>query len=165
VLPSRWQAEYYANAFLGGRPALVRHDDQVNFDWGEGSPGEGVPADAFSARWTGELWLPAGKYQYWLTADDGARLSIDGQVVLDGWELPPGQFASTEIYLPEGVHSFQVIYYELVLTARIQLGGEVVSSLTSGSDPDGFWLGSKLGRGPGRDEFGIYHKPCYNARP
>jgi len=72
-LPDQWQGEYFANPVFQGPPALVRQDAVVNFDWGEGSPGEGIPADGFSVRWTGEQWVSAGEYAYLLLADDGAR--------------------------------------------------------------------------------------------
>jgi hypothetical protein len=45
-----WWADYYANRSLSGSPVLSRYDDDIDFDWGEGSPGSDVPADNFSAR-------------------------------------------------------------------------------------------------------------------
>src|SRR5690242_2859629 len=32
-----------------------RTDATVNYVWGTGSPGAGVPAEGFSARWTGQV--------------------------------------------------------------------------------------------------------------
>jgi alpha-L-fucosidase len=62
------RAEYFANPELAGAPVLTRTDPRVWFEaapdlkgglipatWGEGSPAEGIPADQFSVRWTGEI--------------------------------------------------------------------------------------------------------------
>ena len=47
-----WYAEYYPNRDLAGGPALTRYEGSLNFDWGHGSPGPGIPNDNFSARFT-----------------------------------------------------------------------------------------------------------------
>jgi hypothetical protein len=125
ALPGVWQGEYFANTLLQGPPVVVRQDGQVYFDWGAGSPADGVPADGFSARWTGELWMPAGGYYYSLRVDDGARLWIDGILVLDAWQPVPGRLHRATILLAEGVHTFRVEYYEVALNALIQLEGQV----------------------------------------
>ena len=58
------KAEYFANKSLAGAPVVTRIDKDVNFDFGMESPAPGIPADDFSARWTGKL-VPAmsGKYR------------------------------------------------------------------------------------------------------
>ena len=49
-----------------------------------------MPADNFSARWTKSLTVDeAGAYKFTVTGDDGVRLYIDGQKVLDKW-IPQG---------------------------------------------------------------------------
>ena len=49
-------------------------------------PAEGVPAEDFSARWTGWLLVPtSGHYVLYLDVDDGVRLWLDGRQVLDEW--------------------------------------------------------------------------------
>ena len=50
--PEPFAAEYFDNSTLSGAPVLTRSDDAIDFDWGEGAPGPGVPSDRFSARWT-----------------------------------------------------------------------------------------------------------------
>jgi mannan endo-1,4-beta-mannosidase len=124
LLPDRWRAQYFDNPLLTGDPVLVREDAAIQFDWGEGSPGPGVPADGFSARWTGEVWLPSGGYRYLVTADDGARVLIDGQPVLLAWPALPGQTYQIWINLLEGTHVFQVEYFEGTGVASIHLWAE-----------------------------------------
>ena len=72
-----------ARVALSGTPALVRNDAAINFTWGAGSPGTGVPADGFSARWTAYAAFTGGNYTFTLTADDGARtvIIIEGPLI------------------------------------------------------------------------------------
>ncbi len=43
---------------LEAASALTRIDRRIQFNWANGSPGKGVPADKFSVRWTGAVRLP-----------------------------------------------------------------------------------------------------------
>ncbi len=62
------KAEYFANADFSGAPVLTRTDKQIDFDWNGASPAAGVPAKAFSVRWTGKIVPPAaGDYTFSLT--------------------------------------------------------------------------------------------------
>ena len=45
--------EYFTNMDLEGTPTVVRRDGGVNFAWNSGSPAAGIPANNWSARWTG----------------------------------------------------------------------------------------------------------------
>lgn len=123
VLPQTWWGEYFANPSLEGPPVLQRQDGEILFHWGNGSPDPSVPADGFSARWTADLWLPAGDYIYSLMADDGARFWIDGVLVIDAWVAKRGQLVYGQVSLGEGVHSFRVEYHEIEQAAVIGLGG------------------------------------------
>ncbi len=49
-----WSGSYFANPNLQGDPAFVRSETNIDFVWGNNSPGGNVPADNFSARW--ERW-------------------------------------------------------------------------------------------------------------
>src|SRR5690349_18112937 len=66
--------------------ALSRIDPTVNFNWQTGAPASGLRSDQFTVRWTGQV-LPrfSQAYTFRVTADDGARLWIDGQLVIDAW--------------------------------------------------------------------------------
>lgn len=79
------QATFFNNRQLEGEPVLSRIDTEVGFQW-EGSPGEGVNADHFSIRWEGWL-IPDVDFEGWIgvSSDDGVRLEVDGQMVIDNW--------------------------------------------------------------------------------
>jgi hypothetical protein len=120
-VPSQWLAAYYANPDLDEPAALTRTDVAVNFDWGEGSPGEGIPADGFSARWVGHVFLQAGTYAYTLTVDDGCHVWVDGQLMVDEWHSSGGAIYPFEVALQGGSHTFVVEFLEVTGNAQIQL--------------------------------------------
>lgn len=63
-----------------------RIDPQINFDWGNGSPGSGINNDANSIRWTGKIEPRySGEYTFYITSDNGRRLWINNQLVIDKW--------------------------------------------------------------------------------
>ena len=79
------KGEYFNNRNVEGAPALTRIDSQLEFDW-PWSPGDGVTDDDFSIRWTG--YLKSDKaFDGWLglSSDDGIRMWIDDQLVIDNW--------------------------------------------------------------------------------
>ncbi len=108
-----WQGQYFNNVSLAGTPVLVRNDAAVNFNWGEGVPALGVPADNFSVRWDSVQNLPTtGNYTITATSDDGVRVWIDGVLVIDGWyDHPPTTFSTTR-HLTAGPHSVRIEYYD-----------------------------------------------------
>lgn len=66
-----------------------RLDESPTKDWGGGAPGENVPADRFSVRWY-SLLVPAfdtgqRTYEFRVSRDDGARLFVGDDLVVDEW--------------------------------------------------------------------------------
>ena len=97
------KAEYFTNQQLQGTPATMRVDDSVNFDWGRYKPTPDVSENNFSVRWTGKLTPPeTGVYRLGITADDGARLYLDGQLLIDAWASNPTKTVTKEISLVAG---------------------------------------------------------------
>lgn len=80
------KGEYFNNLTLAGTPVLTRVDPDVNFNWGGDSPGPGVRAPVFSARWTGMLNVPyAETYTFYMNVQEGIRLWVDGQLIVNNW--------------------------------------------------------------------------------
>jgi hypothetical protein len=72
--------------FTTAGPAMIQTNDLINFNWAEGSPGKAVPADNFSVRWTGSVRLPKdGVFTFYTVSDDGIRLWVDDQLIIDNW--------------------------------------------------------------------------------
>jgi hypothetical protein len=67
---------------------LTRDDAGVNFDWSTGSPGPGIPTNQFSVRWTGQV-IPrySQTYTFYTVSDDGVRLWVDGQNIINNWTV------------------------------------------------------------------------------
>ena len=58
----------------------------MNFNWGSAAPASGVTADNFSVRWTGRVQAPVtGTYRFSTVSDDGIRLWVNGQQVINNW--------------------------------------------------------------------------------
>jgi len=110
---NRWLGEYYNNVSLGGAPVLVRNDAEVNFNWGTGSPAPGiVTSDNFSVRWTRSLDLPAGRYRFTMSHDDGARLWAGNVLLVDRWYDQAVSTQQAEIDWAGGVMPVKMEYYE-----------------------------------------------------
>lgn len=118
-----WRGEYFTNPDLAGEPALVRNDPDPNLDWGENSPAPGViPADGFSVRWTRTVDFEPGVYRFVLTADDGGRLLVEGQAVIDAWQGPAGLTNTVDRSLSGGRYQIVVQQRDLAGPASIAAG-------------------------------------------
>ena len=97
------KAEYFNNTELRGPATTVRTDQRIDFNWGRYQPTAQLSENSFSVRWTGKLKpTESGKYTLGFTADDGARLYLDGQLIVDAWEKNPTKTVTKEIALEAG---------------------------------------------------------------
>jgi len=125
-----WRGEYFDNPDLAGEPAVVRNDEAVAFDWDLGSPQNGLPVDNFSVRWRRAVSLTEGRYLFWAIADDGVRLYVDGQRIIDSWYDSPSERYEGSADLSSGVHDIVVEYYERGDQASISMGWSLVMTPT-----------------------------------
>lgn len=84
------RAEYFATPDLTGAPVLTRTDPRVWFEatpgitggmipatWGNGAPAQTIPADHFSARWTGEIEARFSEdYRFIVESDPSSRVKV-----------------------------------------------------------------------------------------
>jgi uncharacterized repeat protein (TIGR01451 family) len=78
------RGDYYDNPDFTGF-VLSRIDPTVNFSW-SGSPATGVGADTFSVRWSGKVKPQYSQtYTFYVRSNDGARLWVNGQLLIDNW--------------------------------------------------------------------------------
>ena len=96
-------ATYFNNKDLTGTPVLTRFET-VDFNWGNASPGTGVNADNFSARWSVTSVAPTtGNYRFQTVSDDGVRVWINGNLVINNWtDHGPTTDTSANIALTAG---------------------------------------------------------------
>ena len=143
-----WTATFYGNRNLSGTPLLTRSDPVIDFRWGDGSPGPGVPADDFSARWTRKQYLAGGRYRFTTVSDDGVRLYIDRRLVLDHWAGQSGTAHEWTGDLGAGQHTITLEYFEE--------GGAALAALSwagTVEQPDDtwqaeYWAGTGAGSAP-----------------
>ena len=104
-----WRAEYYSNPSLSGQPSLVRWEDGFGHDWDFGSPAMEIPRDRFSARWTNTLEFEKGTYMFILSVDDGARVWLDGNLIIDAWNIGRKSEVKAKVRLDKtGNHQIQL---------------------------------------------------------
>jgi hypothetical protein len=113
-------ARYWANQTLGGLPALSRCEAQVDNNFGSGSP-PGLPIDGFSARYDATMSFAAGAYDLALGGDDGIRLWVDGNLVIDRWVNQAFTTYRATRTLTAGLHDIRVEYYEASGVAQVRL--------------------------------------------
>jgi hypothetical protein len=114
-----WRGLYYSSSDFSGDP-IVRADEDVYFDWNKRTPVRGMRRNRFTVRWDSCLALSsATQIQFWLSANDGARLSVDGEVVLDNWHAESWESAPLE--LSRGIHHLLVEFYDHRGAAHVQL--------------------------------------------
>jgi len=108
------QGQYFNNQTLSGTPTVTRVDSTVNFDWGSGSPATGIDNDHFSVRWSGTLTpTETGSYEIGVTTDDGARLYLDGGLIIDDWTDHAVKTTTVTKTFTAGVeHSITFEFYE-----------------------------------------------------
>ncbi|MBR0565479.1 putative baseplate assembly protein [Azoarcus sp. L1K30] len=114
--------EYYRGKGFRER-ILARTDATVDFNWGAGKPDPAMPADHFSVRWSGWVKPPTtGAYTFHLTADDGVRLWVDGELIVDFWadQSPTERIGRAELTAGHK-HDIRLEYYENGGSASVSL--------------------------------------------
>ncbi len=67
-------------------PVLARIDSTVNFLWNDAAPDPSLPADYFTVRWMGFVQpLYSENYTFSVRSDDGCRLWVNDQLIIDQW--------------------------------------------------------------------------------
>ena len=125
-----WTATYFANPNLQGAPVFVARVNSISFDWGDSSPVPGlVPADQFSARFEQTISLRGGLYRFRVQADDGVRVWIGGELVIDEWHLaaPPVYQVERQI---SGPTSIRIEYFEAGGQAKIRFSYQLLSEFS-----------------------------------
>jgi hypothetical protein len=122
---NQWRGDFYNNPNWSGAPAYTQFVNFINFNWGTGSPGPGVPADNFTARFTTQAFFYAGTYRFTLLADDEIALIIDGATYLDTRNQgQSGKQFVVDIPMTQALHNVQVDFREYTGTAYVYVNWE-----------------------------------------
>jgi hypothetical protein len=125
--------DYYSSqlaTFLNA-PTLTRIDPTINFDFGTGSPDPSISADTFTVRWNGQVQpFYSQTYTFYTTTDDGVRLWVNGQRLVNSWANQAPTERSGTIALTAGQK------YDILMEYFENTGGAVAK--LSWSSPNQF---------------------------
>lgn len=115
-----WRTLYFANTTLAGVPAAVDDLPTLDLNWGTSAPRAGLPADAFSVRFERVIDFAPGFYFFNAAADDGIRVYIDGQIMIDALGGAGGMAYRFGSELG-GLHTVRVEFVEYSGAAQVRL--------------------------------------------
>jgi beta-glucosidase len=118
------EAQDVKKAQVEGRRAATRTDAQIDLQWDEAQPVEGIPIKLASVRWTGVMIPPkSGEYVLGILAEGAARLYVDDRPVINSWRKDPERPLSTTMQLEAGrPYKVRLEYAQLTAKGRIQFG-------------------------------------------
>ncbi len=141
---TNWSGTFFNSTDLSGTGIPVTGINGLNFNWGAGAPVingvtvPGIGTDNFSARFSSSQTFNAGAYTFTVVSDDGARVYIDGQLLLDDFS-PHAAKTDTFVYnATQGLHSLTVEYVEFTDQAILQVQwgfGGTGGVVTAGPSP------------------------------
>ena len=129
-----WKASYFTNNSLVGSPAVVQDVADINFSWGSGSPHPSIPSDNFSARYERTINFAPGNYRFTSRHDDGARVYLDGQLIIDDWNVGSSRERVADRTL-SGNHQLTVEYFEATGSASIQFSWAIFQNQVPPTQP------------------------------
>lgn len=126
--------DFYQGINLDEKPRLRGKTFKIKYDWGLRRPGNRVPHDNFSAQWRGKFEFKKGAYEFRVHADEGIRLLIDGQPVIDHWQDGKGVAYSAKIPLDAGMHLIEVEYFDGAGNAYLEVDWQLIPLATTLSE-------------------------------
>lgn len=122
----------FTNASFNAPPTLVRTDPNINFNWGASGPAPAIGTSNYVVRWTGTVQPQFSQdYTFYTTADDGVRLYVNGQLLINDWVTQAVTTASNRIPLV----AQQLYNIELDYFYKSDNGSQVSLSWSSPSVP------------------------------
>ena len=95
-----------------GELVLTREDPFIDFYWGGNPPDPSMESEHFQVRWTGDIYAnEEGMYVFNTYSDDGVRLIVDGDTLINAWYESAGNIYA-DVSLNQGVHELVLEYYE-----------------------------------------------------
>jgi hypothetical protein len=117
-------ATYFQNTDLTD-PQAERVDAEINFNWGkQEAPAPGVSASAYSVTWAGKLLAPLKEdYTFYVRVSGGARLTVDGQLIIDEWQAQMNvvEYSATMSLEPGRLYDIRLDFFKQSNGATIEL--------------------------------------------
>ena len=117
------QGEYFENSYLQSPMVFSRMDKPIDFFWAYDAPDASLPADGFSVRWSGQVQTQFSEmYTFHTFSDDGVRLWVDGQLLIDNWTIHGTEEDTGSLSLQAGEwYDIRLEYFEGGGEARMSL--------------------------------------------
>jgi hypothetical protein len=119
-------AKYFSDSMCNGNALLVQTDSNINFDWGSGSPSDGLPND-MCVTWSGFVkpdYAATYTFRVGISAiDERVQLWVDNARIIDSWfTAPASTHVSGTIYLrSNALYDIQLRYRDITGTASVHL--------------------------------------------
>jgi hypothetical protein len=111
-----WKMEFFRYDSLSGNkafatpPLATRQQSELYSAWW-GSPAPGVPEDGFATKASTEFDITPGIYTFELTSDDGVRMYLDDQLVVDNWDVHEPETNEISVNLG-GKHRIRIEHFD-----------------------------------------------------
>jgi hypothetical protein len=130
VPKNAFKGTYYNNKDFTDQK-FVRTDSSVNFNWAYGSPDAfSIGPDTFSVRWEGDWdFATSGVYEFNVTTDDGMRIYVDNNLVLDQWKDQYGSH-KFNVNINQGTHRIRVDYYDNTVYSTAIANWKLIAAAT-----------------------------------
>ncbi len=131
---ANWTGTYYSDVNFTNVAFTRNEPGAISFSFGLGSPGQGVPVDNFSIRWTGsQTFQETGIYRFNIFRDEDAELQLNGQVIIPY----AGGLGSTSYFVDvpinAGTYPMVLSYREFTGNAFVQLTWQLISGPGGGT--------------------------------
>ena len=115
---------YYPNRQFIGRPAMVRIDPRIGYNWGAVLPLRGLTNGHFSVRWLGVIKpVKTADYLFTTCSDDGCRVFINGREIIGTWKPGNARYVAADVALQAGAtYRVRVDYYNNAGDAQMEFG-------------------------------------------
>jgi beta-glucosidase len=117
------RADYFANMTLEGAPTMTRIDDAADFAWGDTGISPHLLKN-YSVRWTGAV-VPSktGDYLIGFTGQDGYRVWLDGNLMVEDWNIHhPASTLTKKIHLEKNhLYPIKIEYFQNLRSSEARL--------------------------------------------
>jgi PA14 domain/Chitobiase/beta-hexosaminidase C-terminal domain len=111
------QGQYWANQVgtFDGTPDTTSIDPTINFTWGSAAPPPApLGVEHFSVKWDGLVrTTTAGLYTFYFLADDGVRLYVNNQLLINSWfDEAPTEYSGSIQLQENQSYPIHIEYYQ-----------------------------------------------------
>jgi uncharacterized repeat protein (TIGR03806 family) len=113
----------FTNVGFNTAPTLTRTDSIINFNWSTTPPDPSIGLNTYVVRWTGAVQPQFNEtYTFYTTTDDGVRLWVNGQLLVNEWvDQGPTTWSGQITLVAQQRYNIEMDYYQNGGGAQAQL--------------------------------------------